>query len=165
MDKDIYNPPDASLITDEMAQQPLATRLSRLGASLIDGLIMMSVTVPLMFVTGGFDGMMEGRQPGLAYSLVMFLVSVVIFVAINYRLLVSRGQTVGKKMLGIKITDLQGQVPSGAALIKRYLVYFLVPQVPFVGAALSFINLAFIFGESRRCVHDLAAETRVVRTL
>ncbi len=164
-DKNVYSTPQSQLVDQAQSEvKPLASRWARLGASIIDSIIVMIIVIPLMYLTGGFDGVMEGRQPEWTYSFMMGIVSLVIFFAINYTSLVANGQTLGKKVLEIKIVDLEGNVPSFKShLLTRYAVYFLPGQLPVVGPLFSIVNILFIFGSEKRCLHDLAAKTRVVQ--
>jgi uncharacterized RDD family membrane protein YckC len=94
----------------------------------------------------------------------MGIVSFIVFFAINYRFLVSNGQTIGKKVLEIKIVDLNGNVPQfQPQLLIRYAVYLLPGQIPMVGQLFSLINVLFIFSAEKRCIHDLVAKTKVVQ--
>tara|TARA_R100000656_G_scaffold97110_1_gene70489 strand:- start:35 stop:538 length:504 start_codon:yes stop_codon:yes gene_type:complete len=164
-DNNVYSTPQSQLVDQvDDSEKPLASRWARLGASLIDSIIMMIIVLPVMYLTGGFDGVMDGRQPGFVYSLAMGVLGVVIFFIINYRSLVTNGQTVGKKVLEIKIVDLNGNVPAFQShLLVRYAVYFLPGQVPFVGQLFNLINILFIFTKEKRCIHDLVAKTKVVQ--
>lgn len=140
-----------------------ASRWDRLWASLIDSLIMMVVVIPVMYFTGGFDGISEGVQPSLWYSLFMSLLGIGVFFLINWKLLSVSGQTIGKRTIGIKIVTLTGNLPGVKEhLLKRYGVYFLLGQVPIVGGFLSIANTLFIFGKQKRCGHDFVAGTKVV---
>lgn len=140
----------------------LASRWTRLGAAFIDGLTIMPITLPLMYFTGGFDGLSEGLQPSLSYTLLMGLTSIAIFLLIHGRFLVRDGQTLGKKFLDIKIVGLSGEHASVQVLAKRYGFYWLIPLIPGVGALLNMVNILFIFGKSRRCLHDHVGGTKVV---
>lgn len=164
-DNNVYSTPQSQLVDQVAAvDAPLASRWARLGASLIDSIIMMIVLVPVMYLTGGFDGIMEGVKPGFVYSLGMGLLGFVVFFAVNYKFLVTSGQTVGKKVLEIKIVDLNGNVPLfQSQLLIRYAVYLLPGQIPVVGQFISIINILFIFGKEKRCIHDLIAKTKVVK--
>jgi uncharacterized RDD family membrane protein YckC len=94
----------------------------------------------------------------------MGLLGFVVFFAINYKFLITSGQTVGKKVLEIKIVDLNGSVPLfQPQLLIRYAVYLLPGQIPVVGQFISIINILFIFGKEKRCIHDLIAKTKVVK--
>jgi len=41
----------------------------------------------------------------------------------------------------------------------------LVSQVPQVGGLIGLVDILFIFGKERRCLHDLLAGTRVVNVV
>ncbi len=45
----------------------------------------------------------------------------------------------------------------------RYLVFSLVNQIPTVGSLINLVNVLFIFGKERRCLHDRIAGTVVVK--
>jgi uncharacterized RDD family membrane protein YckC len=49
-------------------------------------------------------------------------------------------------------------------LLIRYGVYFAGNFIPVIGPLFGLVNVLFIFGEERRCLHDLAANTIVVNT-
>lgn len=123
----------------------------------------MLVLIPLMIVTGGFDGVMQGVEPSFTYNLIMAVVGIVLFVMVNGVLLVRHGQTVGKRLVKIRITDLNGRRPTMNNYIARYSVYFLPGQIPIIGQLFSIVNILFIFGESKRCIHDHAGSTKVVQ--
>jgi len=163
MDNDVYTAPQAELVDPSNENNALASRWKRLWASMLDGLIMSVVTVPAMYFTGGFDGISKGVQPSLEYSFMIAVIGIVAFVIVNIKLLVNHGQTIGKKVLSIKIVDLDGNLPGMKKhLLKRYAVYFLPGQIPFGGQFFSMLNILFIFGKEKRCIHDLVAETKVV---
>jgi len=148
----------------EENDQDLASRGSRLGASLLDSLIMMLFMIPVMFFTGGFDGISEGTQPSLGYNLAMGLLGLIVFLLINFKLLKDKGQTVGKRIVGIKIVDMAGnQATWGDNLTKRYAIFFIPGQVPLIGQIFSIVNVLFIFGKEKRCIHDYGAGTQVVK--
>jgi uncharacterized RDD family membrane protein YckC len=162
MDEEIYTPPQSDLsVAPE--ENVLASRWSRLGASMIDGLSIMVVTVPVMYFTGGFENIMEGTQPSHTYNLTIGILGIIIFFIINTKLLINKGQTIGKLALGIKIVDLDNNLPElKNHLLKRYATYLLPGQVPLIGQLFSFVNVAFIFGKQKRCIHDHVAGTKVI---
>lgn len=163
MNNDIYTTPQSELVEESGEKKVLASRWKRLWASMVDGLIILAVTLPVMYFTNGFDGAMKGIQPPWEYSLMIGAVGFIFFIFINIKLLVKNGQTIGKKVLGIKIVDLEGNLPSMKKhLLKRYAVYFIPGQIPFAGQIFSMINILFIFGKQKRCVHDYVAGTKVV---
>ncbi len=143
----------------------LAGRGRRLGAYLIDLIIAGIVLGVLAVLNLGISLEDLARDPmtqqmstagGIAY--------LVIFMVINGYLLVTKGQTLGKLALGIRIVD---AVSNGAAtavkiLGLRYVLVMLVGAIPIIGGLLGLIDFLFIFREDRRCVHDLLAGTKVV---
>ena len=143
----------------------LAGRGRRLGAYLIDLIIAGIVLGVLAVLNLGISLEDVARDPmtqqmstagGIAY--------LVIFMVINGYLLVTKGQTLGKLALGIRIVD---AVSNGAAtavkiLGLRYVLVMLVAAIPIIGGLLGLIDFLFIFREDRRCVHDLIAGTKVV---
>ncbi len=159
-----YQTPSAEVTPTDIAgvDAQLASRWARLGASIIDTVIMMAITIPVMMVSGVFTDAMSGKQPGLMFSLMMLVISLVAFVLIHGKFLIDRGQTIGKMAVGIKIVDLNGNIPSVGDYLKRYAVFFLPAQVPLIGSLFAIVNVLFIFGKEKRCIHDLAAGTRVL---
>jgi uncharacterized RDD family membrane protein YckC len=150
------------------AEQPvvrfeLAKRSSRLAAAIVDGLC---AAVPVLGLYIVFGFVLEvttrrGMPPGLelAGPLLAFLA----FVCINAFFLRRNGQTLGKKLGGIRIASLDGNVPGLAKVILvRYFPIWLVSLIPFVGSFLILIDLLFIFRSDRRCIHDWLAGTRVI---
>lgn len=156
------NEQETMTVSDELNT---ASRWNRLWAALIDALILMVILMPVVYLTGGFDGASQGIQPSLGYSLVMGLLGIVVFVLINGKLLSTNGQTIGKRALGIKIVTLSGELPSVKQhLLKRYGIYFLLAQLPVIGQILSTVNILVIFGKKKRCGHDYVAGTTVINS-
>ena len=163
MATDIYAPPSANLASNLEVEPDLAPRTGRLIASIFDSLVALVAIVPAIYFSGGIDQIVAGEPPTFTYSLALGVVTVTWFGLVNGRLLASKGQTLGKWILGIKIVDLEGNVPSVRHhLIARYLVYFVPGQIPRAGVILSTANILWIFGKQRRCLHDYVAGTRVV---
>ena len=159
--------------TSEEAGTPdgpeLAGRGVRLGAYLVDSLIL--VIVFLVVVASGFwmtfdDIIQMGTLPSTNDVLQVMIVFIVVFMVINGYLLVMRGQTVGKLMLGIRIIDSTtgGNVSAGKVLGLRYIAFFGLQTIPVPGMRelVSLLDALFIFRDDRRCLHDLLAGTKVV---
>ena len=147
----------------------LAGRGVRLGAYLVDSLIL--AIVFLVVVASGFwitfdDIIQMGTLPGTNDVLQVMIVFIVVFMVINGYLLVMRGQTVGKLMLGIRIVDSAtgGKVSAAKVLGLRYIVFFGLQIIPVFGMRelVSLFDAVFIFRDDRRCLHDLLAGTKVV---
>lgn len=163
-DSNPYSAPSAHVADIAPAgTQELAGRGMRLAAAIVDGLILVAIMLPLMYMGGYFSGIMTGEQPGFGTQIMWAVLGFVVFVVVQGMPLNASGQTWGKKMLKMKIVDLEGRQPSFATLIgKRYLPVQAVTAIPFVGGLFGLVNVLFIFGEERRCLHDLVAGTRVV---
>ncbi|MBI2379936.1 MAG: RDD family protein [Gammaproteobacteria bacterium] len=163
-DKQTNNPyatPEASLVTESATV--LADRGTRLGAAIIDGLIMMALVLPVMYVSGYFALAMAGEQPSLATQLGWSLLGFTAFVLVQGKFLAQSGQTIGKKLLKIRIVTLEGDKPEFKKLVGlRYLVPQLIAAIPLVGPVFGLANVLAIFGAERRCIHDYIAGTRVV---
>lgn len=159
-----YQAPQAELMVNSAAEPLLASRWTRLGAALIDGLIMSLATVPVAYFTGVFEAAQQGVEPSLGQQLLSLVVGVAAFLLVNGHFLKNYGQTLGKRLLKIAIVDLDGKVPElRNLLLKRYLLWWLLAYIPVVGVLVVLVDYLFIFRADRRCLHDLAAGTRVVQ--
>ena len=146
----------------------LATRGLRLLAFMIDIAIVWVISTFIIkfgtFFSLDFGKLFMGDQEYIkALFLVTILSSCLIYFIVNGYLLRKHGQTVGKKIIGIKITDLKGKTPS---LTKSYLLRFLLPSLicsmPVLGIFLWFTDVLFVFGKNKRCIHDYIADTKVM---
>ena len=100
MSENIYEPPTSDVRVESTEQNELASRWKRLWASLLDSLILMLIILPVMYFTGGFEGVSAGVQPSMGYSLLMGLFGLIVFVLVNGKLLVDNGQTISSVRLG-----------------------------------------------------------------
>ncbi|MBT2749185.1 MULTISPECIES: RDD family protein [unclassified Lysobacter] len=161
-----YQSPQSSLATPDTGNQELADRGVRLVAAIIDGVIMLVLMLPLMFIGGYFNAVMEASQTGqqpYGLQILWGIGGLLLFFAVQYLPLSQTGQTWGKKVMKIKIVDLDGQKPSiGTLLGKRYLFSQGVGIIPCLGAVIALVDVLMIFREDRRCLHDQIAGTRVV---
>ena len=145
----------------------LAGRGRRLGGYMIDTIIAFSVLVPIAYFNPGplgvtmLDIVGTGSSEMSVEGSIWFLI---IFMAINSYLLLTKGQTLGKWMLGIRIVDAEsnGAATAVKLLGLRYVLVMLVAVIPLIGGLLGVVDFLFIFREDRRCVHDLIAGTKVV---
>ena len=173
-----------------------AGRFRRLLASLFDTLVLIVVFVFFAFRGDiGYTSFIMALSNELPVIVEWTLWFTAIFFVINGGPLFTRGQTVGKWMLGLHIVDSEtGHRPALEKLILyRYVVFILLANLvswfyipdtvvsatlpvigqitlegipwPFPGTLLwvPVVDAAFIFGASRRCLHDRLAGTIVVR--
>jgi uncharacterized RDD family membrane protein YckC len=138
-----------------------ASRLSRLWAALIDIAVIACIMLPVAFVFGFSFGDLKREFPG---SLIGATPNALVWLAVNAVFLARNAQTVGKKLLGIQIVNVDDGKPAAFSrlVVSRFLPIFVVSQLPYVGDVLACLNLLFIFRKDRRCLHDHVAGTRVV---
>lgn len=146
---------------------PLASRWARLGAQIIDGLIGFFCALPglgLLFAAGAFSHP-DAPNPGLLIAGVVTICALVLALVIfQIYLLSTRGQTLGKKALNIRIVNFDDEGNPGfvKAFLLRAFVNGVIGAVPVIGPLYSLVDLCFIFREDKRCIHDLIASTKVV---
>lgn len=158
-----YAAPTAVVGDVQAAEVQLAGRGMRLVAVIIDTLIVLVLLIPVMLVGGIFTMLFSGEEPGFGTTLMIGVATFVLFVVVQGYPLNATGQTWGKKALGIKIVDLAGNKPEFGRLIAlRYLTTQVIGMIPFIGVIYGLVNVLFIFGDDRRCIHDRIAGTRVV---
>ena len=163
-----YRGPDAPVASLPPGDDALAGRGVRLGAALIDGVLMMLIVLPAMYASGYFGQVMaaaqRGEQMSIGSTLMWAAFGFLAFVVVQGVPLNATGQTWGKRLTGIRIVDLAGNKPPlGRLLGVRYLPLQMLSNVPLIGPPLAFVNVLLIFRSDRRCGHDLIAGTRVVR--
>lgn len=145
---------------------PLAGRGRRLAATLIDMVLVPALAILLMLVTGVLEHAQDWTSSARPF-LRMLLLGLASYILLNLWPLWKRGQTVGKAALGIAIVDAKaGTRPALWRLCMRGLFFptlYLIVLVPYV-ALIPVIDQALIYHKNRRCVHDWASGTTVVRT-
>lgn len=144
----------------------LAGRGERLAAAIIDGIIASAITVPLgIAYFGGWAQYVEQAvRSSLLLKLEMAALGLLLFLALHGYLLAKNGQTIGKKILGIKIVRQNGDKPELSwLLLRRILPVSVCAMLPFIGNLLIMIDCLMIFQQSRRCLHDMLADTIVVK--
>ena len=111
---------------------------------------------PAAFVAGMFSADMGG--PAIA-TLALLLLGVA-GVPFQVALLRREGQTVGKRLLRIRIIDEETGVKGTAYknVVLRYFVNWLLTLIP----PYVVIDHVLILSKNRRCVHDYLAGTKVV---
>ena len=160
-----YQPPEAKLV-DESAQTGivLAERGQRFAAAIVDGLLGLAIGVPIVFALGTIDYVRRGATPPFSLLLAGAVLGFAGFLLLHGYLLNKYGQTIGKRLLGIRIADLDNNLPPFGRIIGlRYLPIQALAMIPVLGSVLPLIDVLFIFREDRRCIHDLIAGTRVVK--
>ena len=142
-------------------REGLAGRGARLGAYVIDWLIVMIVSFVVAYFAGLFERVL---QQDATATLWIALIGLAVYAVINLRLLAQHGQTVGKRLVGVRIVDAATRriVPVWKSFGLRVVVIQAVAYIPLVGGIFFLVDILFIFGERRRCLHDHLAGTLVV---
>ena len=159
-----FAPPQAHVDDVEAATEgvQLATRGNRLAAAIIDVPIGAALLWVVSQVTP-FNPWADAGEGMWSLHVLGPLAGLGIFVAVHGWLLVTRGQTVGKMLMKIRIVRSDGAKVSPGRLGLRYGIGWLVSVVPALGQAWGLVDALLIFRASRRCLHDLIADTIVVR--
>lgn len=141
----------------------LASIWRRLFARIIDGVIVGAVIVVLLFAFGG--GITDdSTSTGTGFG--FFLLGFVITAAYEVGMVSSRGQTIGKIWLGIKVVRAEDDdlhPPIGRAAI-RWVLPNVVSLFGFIGSLLTLlIYLSAAWDGQKQGWHDKAARTLVIK--
>jgi len=165
-----YAPPQAA-VEDVAAPNTgeLAGRGVRLGTVILDSFIAMvmiglpfGISIALSgaaFTKGHID---YARLFGIwsllpLAGLVAYLWLTVLYVARN-------GQTIGKKITGIKVVRSDGSPASlGRIFWLRNVLPGVLGAIPRIGFVFGFVDPLLIFGQARQCLHDKIADTIVIK--
>ncbi len=163
------------------SELPLAGRFRRLVATLVDAILVPSLSLVLLMITD----VMEDAEDYVNVDLMLlwiFLLAIAAYIILNGYTLWHQGQTLGKWLMGIAIVPASSHIPDGVvrggsegksayvpapfwklifirALFFPILFFSVVPWL----ALLPVLDQVLIFGKRRRCLHDLVAGTVVVR--
>jgi len=137
----------------------LASIGRRFGAMWVDSFVLVALFIPFSIAAGMAAAAAGKAEPGRGFNfLVMALVAAIWFVYEGL-MLSSRGQTLGKMAVGIKVVTPEGRDISGGQAWGRALAR----QVFF--SYLSVVDdLPALFTRQKTAIHDMAATTRVVRS-
>jgi uncharacterized RDD family membrane protein YckC len=158
-----FAPPNAQ-VTEPMPLDDapvLASRWARFGAAFIDGLFQGVLFIAVLAPLYGWSSLtMAGRSPlhfagGLA-------VTYIVCFCIQAWFLYDSSQTLGKKALGLRIVRPDGAYASFPRLLARLAIMMLSNFVPYLGRVFGLVDVLFIFGAPRRCLHDFIVDTAVV---
>jgi uncharacterized RDD family membrane protein YckC len=162
-----YAPPRAIVrdIADPSALAIPAERGTRLGASILNGIIFAAmVYMPMLFgaMVSGATAEAIGESssnPMAVVGLVVAVIGFIVWFGLTIMYMARNGQSIGKKLLGIKVVRTDGSPVSLGRLIGlRGVVNGLISILPLY----ALVDALFIFGESRQCLHDRIADTVVI---
>ncbi len=154
---------------------PLAGRGERLLAQILDNVIGLACALPgliMMALAAARAGLGFGTTldklttaAGFGAGLMVALAAVLALAAVQLWMVVTSGQTIGKRVLGVRIVTFQDETNPG--FVKVFLLRAMLPAVvgaiPLIGVPFTLADYGFIFRADRRCLHDLIAGTKVIK--
>lgn len=156
-----------------LSEDKAASRLTRLLATIIDGLF---ILVPF-FIFGFIAAVIAGASMSalkrgdfaangmLAIVLMgLILLSWLVVLIVQLVLIARYAQTVGKRIMKIRVVRFSSgeQCGLGRYFWMRIVVPALLQMIPFLGFIFWIADPLFIFAHDRRCLHDHLADTKVV---
>lgn len=153
----------------------LADPLIRLGAVLLDGVLGLISASPALvgvfLMAPAISAASSSTDPGSTAPSTASILAVAIggimalaFGIYQLVILSTRGQTVAKRLLGIRIVNFDDEQNPGfvKAVLLRAFVPGLIGSIPILGVIFTIVDSCFIFRPDRRCIHDLMANTKVI---
>lgn len=151
----------------------LASLVERLGAWLLDTLFAMICMTPLLIgiplaalsaALNDHDWQSVAALPGMVFAVSVAGLALLALAIAQIWMLSTRGQTIGKRIVGIRIVRAIDGSPPGfvRAWLLRDFVKGILCSIPVFGKVFCLVDLCFIFRADRRCIHDLIAGTRVI---
>ncbi|MCY3883892.1 MAG: RDD family protein [Gammaproteobacteria bacterium] len=178
-----YAAPTSDLLPDATSREgtEVASRLKRLGAVVLDLVILGGSQILTLFLIGlviGRNLIGEAFSTAESEELEWFATNLLdgsvylglaidaaVFLIINGYLLATRGQSIGKLFMNIAIVseDTRQVQPIGKLLILRYFpIYALQVVMYFLYSLVFILDALFIFRDDRRTFHDIMAGTTVI---
>lgn len=165
-DQNPFAPPTARVDDVATGDLELAGRGQRLISAIVDGLIqggvywLLAATVLKSIVPNPTTG----AGAGFASMATSMVVSIVLFLLLQGYLLVTTGQSIGKKLVGLRIVRTSGErVDPGRLIGLRYVLIWVIATIPFIGWIFALADVLMIFRDSRKCLHDNIADTIVIK--
>lgn len=170
-----FRPPTAPVTDAPASPLELAERGSRLGAKCVDGLTVLAVMLAAGIaaaiaipVLGALHGSRGDRAFGLPVAALLAgllgFMAMLALIVWNCIWLQRYGQTVGKRVLHIRIVRTSGERATlGRIFGLRYAPMILLGAIPYLGFLITLADYLLIFRESRQCLHDQFADTIVVK--
>jgi uncharacterized RDD family membrane protein YckC len=162
-----YAPPRADVRDMGGESGAAAGRGVRFGGAILDGIIFMAMVELPAFIGGAMSGGLDpataaSTEPGLSLGIgaVFTLIGLAVWIWLTVKYVSQNGQSIAKKILGIKVVRTDGSHASlGRIFWLRNVVNGLLSIIPLYGL----VDALFIFSENRQCVHDKIADTIVVK--
>ena len=140
----------------------LARRFSRFAAAIVDSFFLFLISIALVFVRVLLGESLVAEMDDTT-TMIHGFVALAAYGLVTGYLLATRGQTVGKILVRNRIVDYNTDelVSLPKLILMRYAPFWLVVVLPF-GEFIALVDLLFVFGPERRCIHDYLAGTKVI---
>jgi uncharacterized RDD family membrane protein YckC len=160
--------------TSDGAHARLGSLGERFGAAFIDGCLKAACSIPTALSVMKY--LQENLQPGTQPDPQAMMAAITSSAALAYPylgvlavlqgiLIATRSQSVGKILLGLRIVRTDGsQANFAQAFVIRSAVPTAIEYIPFLGFLFWIVDTCFIFRADRRCLHDLMAGTKVIKS-
>lgn len=140
----------------EAVAEPLASLGHRFLGFVVDYLLMVGAFLPgtLLFLS----------EPHRELALPVMAITCLPFMVAQTWLISSTGQSIGKKLLKIKIVTMTGELPGfvRGVLLRSWLPAAL-SAIPMVGSVVALTDALMILRHDRRTMHDHIAGTTVIQ--
>ncbi|MEO8671222.1 MAG: RDD family protein [Tahibacter sp.] len=161
-----YAAPTARVVDIASDELVLADRGIRLLAVIVDGLVVAGPMMVMAIIAGIVAGASGTKNTDTVVGLlfgVMGLSALVVLV-INFVLLHRHGQTIAKRWFGIKVVRGDGgRCGLMRIVFARWFPVALLGAIPLIGLLIKLTDSLMIFRDDFRCLHDLIADTIVVK--
>ncbi|NVJ65781.1 MAG: RDD family protein [Gammaproteobacteria bacterium] len=180
-DHNPYQSPKSDLnffeqVDSESLSQRYASRGTRLGAAILDTIFLIIPLFVFLFAFGFIDYIQNGESSSPLLDLILdthsnvfvdmlisTFIALILFILVQGYFVYTSSQTLGKKIVGIQVVDLNGKPISGNHyLLARYLPATFLAYLPIIGGLFAILDCLLIFRKDHNCIHDDIAKTRVI---
>ena len=108
MDNDnIYSPPEANLGIETKKGSVLAGRWSRLGAAILDGLLVLAFLAPIFYFSDSWVSLLTDISMTPSQTAKVALLSLLAYWIPNAYWIAKDGQSIGKKLFRIRMVSIE----------------------------------------------------------
>lgn len=151
-------------VVDELLSRvKLATPILRLAAWILDWLFFIGCVIPGVVMTT----LLDGFDLGIADIVggMILIAGVIMGMAYQWYFISARGQSWGKRLVGVRIVTTNGLPPGflRGVLLRQWIFIVFAPCYP-LAAVVALVDMLMIFTANRQCLHDMIATTYVVKS-
>lgn len=162
-----YAAPEARVEEAPPAELEFADRGIRLVAVIVDGFVLMVPIALIGIVAAIVAPQQSGGEPSpvfLGVFGVLVAAVVIAVLVVNLLWLHRYGQTIAKRMFKIRVLRSDGShCALSRIILARWLPVWLLSLLPLIGYVVSLVDALMIFRDDRKCLHDVFADTIVVK--